>query len=116
MSAAAPQDDPLDGHQIVARWSFQMDMDFAISSGEFLLRSDGTLLRRSASSVFQDDLMTWEFGQWEPLWGWVPASDAESAFVALRARGYELGVGYQGPIESSVAGPFPGWPELFRPL
>jgi hypothetical protein len=70
---AMPEDpsagDPLAAAGLVARWRFTYDEPEERGgghvAGEFLLRSDGVLLRRYGYSYSNKDGYTWQFSRWK---------------------------------------------------
>jgi len=116
MSSSIEQVEPLDGFDLVAHWAFVHDTDDSWATGEFLLRNDGALLRRSGGSSYERGFTTYKFDRWEPVTWWGGISNADASMAVLKARGYDLSIPGPTLIESSVAGPFAGIPKLARYL
>lgn len=107
------------GVDLVYRWQFLLDnlpewIGGGFSVGEFLLRSDGVLLRRSVTSSFSHGQTTWRAGQWSEFHRFTPVTGRPEAEAWLVALGYELGDPSPVPVDSDVAGPYPGIPPLFQ--
>jgi len=107
---------PLGGFELVARWDFAYDYLDTWATGEFLLRSDGTLLRRSGGSSYARGQTSYKFGEWEPVSWWDSTCNADAAILRLKAKGYVLATPGPTSIDNSVAGPFPGTPGLAQYL
>lgn len=117
-------DNPLTGDTAaVRRWAFVYDDDDDLGlgfsgfvSGEFLLRSDGALLRRRGGSRISADGTWYRYGPWTTESKWDGGADARACAAWLRGRRYGL---YEpAPIDVSEreAGPFPGVPALATPV
>ena len=112
--------DPLPkGVELVYRWGFLADnlpesIGGGFSSGEFLLRSDGLLLRRSVRDSYSHRATTWHAGPWSVFQRFAPGTDQVQVWWWLRGRHYEL----RGPtpvaVDQDKAGPYPGLPEEAR--
>jgi hypothetical protein len=110
-------DDPLEGGRlsVLRHWGFVWDYNDdevgGFASGEFLLRSDGVLLKRMGYSIGAGDHMRWKFMGWE-------IRDAEAGTEVAKVSAKLLGEGYglykpsPVPITESNGGPFPGHPDL----
>lgn len=119
MSEASDLDqDPLDGAGIAGHWEYAYDIDSedggGFSSGEFLLRTDGQLLRRAGGSIYGDDGTRWRFDPWEPAGVWPDGIDPQEVIDTLKGRGYSLSQPSPVPYDQRTAGPFPGPPEPAR--
>ena len=106
------------GVELVHRWRFLLDnlpewIGGGFSAGEFLLRTDGVLLRRSVGSSFSQDQTTWRAGPWSDFHRFPAGTTYGQAQAWLVARGYDLGDPSPVAVHKSVAGPYPGLPELF---
>jgi hypothetical protein len=107
------------GVELVHRWMFLLDnlpewIGGGFSVGEFLLRSDGVLLRRSVSSSFWHGQTTWRAGPWSEFHRFPAGTGQGQARHWLVARGYELGDPSPVAVHEAVAGPYPGLPEHFQ--
>lgn len=108
---------PLDRGRLSAlrHWGFVWDYNDddgpgGFASGEFLLRSDGVLLRRYGSSILTPGKGTrWEYEPWQVMDG-EAGTDVGEAARRLAARGYDLMKPGPVGIGESTAGPFPGAP------
>jgi hypothetical protein len=107
--------DVLEGAEQVAHWGWVYDYDDdgggGFASGEFLLRSDGVLLRRSVFSRYRDGETTWRAHPWQPVSWWEGQTDAAEAMNLLKAHGYGL-CRPDVPFDQDGAGPYPGLPPL----
>ena len=109
--------DPLEGGRFSALrhwgfvWDYNDDEIGGFASGEFLLRSDGVLLRRYGYSIGSGDETRWKFMSWKVK---DPGAGTEVSKVSakLRGEGYDLYKPGPVPIDESTAGPFPGLPDL----
>lgn len=112
-----PVGDPLpDGVESVERWGFVLDnlpeaIGGGFSAGEFLLRSDGLLLRRSVSSSYSGNETTWHADPWTVFHRFVPGTKGGRARSWLIDLQYELGDPTPVPITQHTAGPYPGMPK-----
>jgi hypothetical protein len=110
-------EDPLDGGGLSAMrhwgfvWDYNDDEVGGFASGEFLLRSDGVLLRRYGYSSSGKDGTRWKFGAWE-VKDAEAGTDVAKVSAKLIAEGYGLTKPSPVPIDESTAGPFPGLPDL----
>jgi len=107
------------GVELVQRWKFLLDnlpdwIGDGFSTGEFLLRSDGLLLRRSVRSSHARGQTTWWAGPWSEFHRFAAGTGVDPARAWLIDHGYDLGDPSPVAIDSDVAGPFPGLPELFQ--
>jgi hypothetical protein len=112
--------DPLAAAGLVARWGFVYDepeeRGGGYVSGEFLLRSDGVLLRRYGTSYTNKDGSTWRFSPWKVVSWWRGTADPEQAIRTLKRQGYGLHQPSPVPIDEETAGPFPDLPDLAEPI
>jgi hypothetical protein len=112
--------DPLAAAGLVARWGFVYDepeeRGGGYVSGEFLLRSDGVLLRRYGTSYTNKDGDTWRFSPWQVVSWWRGPADPERAIRTLKRQGYDLHQPSPVPIDEETAGPFPIVPDLPEPI
>jgi hypothetical protein len=112
--------DPLAGAGLVARWGFVYDepeeRGGGYVAGEFLLRSDGVLLRRYGSSYTNKDGHRWQFSGWKVVSWWKGTADRELAIRELKRQGYDLNQPSPVAIDQGAAGPFPGVPDLAKPI
>ena len=78
----------------VGHWGWVYDYDDdaggGFASGEFLLRGDGVLLRRSVMSRYRDGQTTYHCRPWEPVGWWEGETDPDAALRLLKAHGYGL--------------------------
>lgn len=106
---------PLGGAGLVAHWGFVYDMDEdaggGFVSGEFLLRSDGVLLRRYGSNSYSKGYTSWRYGAWEPVSWWTGETELSAAIRLLKRHGYDLHRPSPVPIDKQTAGPYPGSPD-----
>lgn len=107
------------GVELVHRWRFLLDnlpdwIGGGFSAGEFLLRSDGVLLRRSVGSSFSRGQTTWRAGPWSDFHRFPAGTTHGQAQAWLVGHGYDLGDPSPVAVDKSVAGPYPGLPELYR--
>jgi len=107
------------GVEPVHRWRFLLDnlpewIGGGFSAGEFLLRSDGALLRRSVISSHSRGETTWRAGPWSEFHRFPAGCEQGQARAWLTDRGYDLGDPSPVAVDKSVAGPFPGLPDLFQ--
>lgn len=111
-------DDPLQGGRLSAlrHWGFVWDYDDpdgpgGFVSGEFLLRSDGVLLRRYGYSSHGKDGTRRQFQPWQ-------VKDAGAGTTVgqvsrkLAGEGYGLYKPGPVPVDQRTGGPFPGPPAL----
>lgn len=110
-------EDPLDGGRFseLRRWGFVWDYNDdeigGFASGEFLLRSDGVLLKRMGYTIGSGDDMRWKFMEWE-------IRDAEAGTHVAKVSKKLMGEGYglykpsPVPINENTGGPYPGVPDL----
>jgi hypothetical protein len=112
--------DPLAAAGLVARWRFAYDEPEERGgghvAGEFLLRSDGVLLRRYGYSYSNKDGYTWQFSRWKVVNSWSGTADPKRAIRALKRQGYDLYQPSPVPIDEETVGPFPGVPDLAKPI
>jgi hypothetical protein len=108
--------EPLAGAELVARWGFVYDepeeRGGGYVAGEFLLRSDGMLLRRYGSSYTNKDGHRWQFSGWKVVSWWEGTADPELAIRELKRQGYDLNQPSPVPIDQGAAGSFLGVPDL----
>jgi hypothetical protein len=111
-------EDPLEGGRFktLRHWGFVWDYNDddgpgGFASGEFLLRSDGVLLRRMGYSIGAGDGTRWKFLPWE-VKDSEAGTDVGKVSGKLRGEGYDLYKPGPVPIGESTAGPFPGLPAL----
>lgn len=94
-------DDPLAAVGSVARWRFVHDepeeRGGGSVAGEFLLRSDGVLLRRYGYSYTNLDGYTWQFSDWKVVSWWRGTADPERA-IRAEAPGLRPGEGRGSPV------------------
>jgi len=107
------------GVELVQRWRFLLDnlpewIGGGFSTGEFLLRSDGVLLRRSVASEHARGQTTWRAGLWSEFHRFSAGTGQDQAETWLIDRGYDLGDPSPVAVNEDAAGPFPGLPEHFR--
>jgi hypothetical protein len=107
------------GVELVHRWRFLLDnlpewIGGGFSAGEFLLRSDGVLLRRSVRSEYSRGHTTWRAGPWSEFHRFPAGTGQGQARGWLIDRGYDLGDPSPVPVLEDVAGPYPGLPEHFQ--
>jgi len=107
------------GVELVHRWRYLLDnlpewIGGGFSAGEFLLRSDGVLLRRSVTSEYFRGQTTWRARPWSEFHRFPAGTGQSQARAWLIDRGYDLGDPSPVPINEGVAGPYPGLPELFQ--
>ena len=99
----------------VGHWGWVYDYDDdaggGFASGEFLLRSDGVLLRRYVFSSSGGGQTTFRAHPWQPVSWWEGLADPTAAIQSLKAHGYSL-CRPNVPIDEDKAGPFPGLPPL----
>jgi hypothetical protein len=113
-------DDPLpEGVERIYRWGFLLDnlpdwIGGGFSAGEFLLRSDGVLLRRSVSDSFSRNQTTWHAGPWSVFHRFAPGTGQGQARSWLLDLDYELGSPTPVAIDRSTSGPYRGMPEEAR--
>lgn len=113
-------DDPLPvGVAFVCRWGFLLDdlpewIGGGFSVGEFLLRSDGILLRRGVSDSYSRNETTWHASSWSMFHRFAPGTGQGQARSWLTDLDYELGSPTPVAIDQSTAGPYPGMPEEAR--
>ena len=120
-TARALSDNPLTGDTVaVRRWAFVYDNDDddfggGFVSGEFLLRSDGVLLRRMGGSRTAAVGTTYHYGPWRVDGRWTDGVDATACAASL--RGWRYGLYEPAPIGVSEreVGPFPGVPAPATP-
>lgn len=109
--------DPLDGGRLSAirRWGFVWDYNDdevgGFASGEFLLRSDGVLLKRMGYTIGAGDDMRWKFMSWEVKDAGA-GTDVGRVSAKLIAEGYGLYKPSPVPVADSTGGPYPGYPDL----
>lgn len=107
-------EDPLDGgsFSVLRHWGFVWDYNDdeigGFASGEFLLRSDGALLKRMGYSIGAGDDMRWKFMGWDAEAG----TEVATVSAKLIAAGYGLYKPSPVPINESTGGPYPGFPDL----
>jgi len=112
--------DPLpDGVELVYRWGFLLDdlpewIGGGFSAGEFLLRSDGVLLRRGVSDSYSRNATTWHAGPWSVFHRFAPGTGQGQARSWLMDLDYELGRPTPVATDKDTAGPYPGMPEEAR--
>lgn len=112
-------EDPLESgrHRALRHWGFVWDYNDddgpgGFVSGQFLLRSDGALLRRYGTSISSFRTGTrWEYRPWEVVDA-EAGTDVGKVATKLRNQGYDLLKPDPVPIGESTAGPFPGLPGL----
>jgi len=107
------------GVALVHRWSYLLDnlpeeIGGGFSAGEFLLRSDGVLLRRSVTSEYFRGRTTWRARPWSEFHRFPAGTGQSQARAWLIERGYDLGDPSPVAVNEDVAGPFPGMPDLFQ--
>lgn len=107
------------GVHVIYRWGFFLDdlpdwIGGGFSSGEFLLRSDGILLRRSVSDSYSRNQTTWHAGPWSVFHRFAPRTGQGQARSWLPSLEYELGSPTPVAIDQDAAGPYPGLPEEAR--
>lgn len=107
------------GVELVHRWGYLLDnlpeeIGGGLSAGEFLLRSDGVLLRRSVTSEFFQGQTTWRARPWSEFHRFPAGTGRSQARAWLIGHGYDLGNPSPVAINEDVAGPYPGLPELFQ--
>jgi hypothetical protein len=107
------------GVELVYRWGFLLDnlpewIGGGFSAGEFLLRSDGVLLRRGVSDSYSRNETTWHAGPWSVFHRFAPGTGQGEARSWLVNLDYELGGPTPVEIDQEVAGPYPGMPEEAR--
>jgi hypothetical protein len=113
-------DDPLpEGVERIYRWGFLLDnlpdwIGGGFSSGEFLLRSDGVLLRRSVNDSYSRNQTTWHAGPWSVFHRFAPGTGQGQARSWLLDLDYELGGPTPVAIDQSTAGPYRGMPDEAR--
>jgi hypothetical protein len=84
------------GLTALRRWSWVFDWDeeygSGFTSGEFLLRSDGVLLRRSGGSSYDPGTneTTWMFTPWRIVKDWDGGIDACRVIRWLKGNHYDL--------------------------
>jgi hypothetical protein len=105
-------DDPLEGGRLTAirHWGFVWDYNDdevgGFASGEFLLRSDGVLLKRMGYSIGAGNDLRWRFMPWE-------VRDAEAGTEVAKVSARLIGEGYglyrpsPVPVTERTGGPFP---------
>lgn len=110
-------DNPLVGDMVtVQRWSFARDDERGgVVSGEFLLRSDGILLRRMGGSRYGAEGTTYHYGPWTIESAWDGGAHARACAAWLKGRWYDLYEPNPIGVSERAAGPFPGMPPLATP-
>ena len=112
--------DPLPvGVELVYRWGFLLDdlpewIGGGFSAGEFLLRSDGVLLRRGVSDSYSRNETTWHAGPWSIFHRFAPGTSQGQARAWLINLDCQLGGPTPVAIDQETAGPYPGMPEEAR--
>ena len=93
-------------------WVYDYDSDYGggFVSGQFLLRSDGVLLRRNGGSSTGADGTTYSYRDWERAGTWEPGVDPAEVMASLKGM-YSLCKPSPVPVDQRTAGPFPGRPE-----
>lgn len=100
-------DDPVpEGTNVVERWGFFLDdlpewIGGGFSTGEFLLRSDGVLLRRGVLGGDARDETTWRAGPWTEFHRFPAGAHEGQARVWLEQLDYQLGSPSPLPIDAS---------------
>lgn len=84
-----------DGTELVYRWGYLLDdlpeeIGGGFVTGEFLLRSDGVLLKRGVIDLLSRDGMTWSAGPWSIFHRFPPGTGQGQAREWLRAKRYRL--------------------------
>jgi hypothetical protein len=95
----------------IAAWSFCYDYDDdgggGFVSGEYLLRSDGKLLRRMGysltGSVDGKTLTTWKFDAWQVDERWNSGTQPDKAIAWLKTKGYDLYEASPCPIDQPIS-------------
>jgi hypothetical protein len=107
------------GVELVQRWRYVLDnlpesIGGGLSAGEFLLRSDGALLRRSVTSETSGGQTTWRARPWSEFYRFPAGTGQSQAQTWLIGHGYDLGTPSPVEVDKDFAGPYPGVPELFQ--
>ncbi|HEU4866125.1 MAG TPA: hypothetical protein VFV09_00215 [Actinomycetota bacterium] len=109
-------DDPLEGGRfsVLRHWGFVWDYNDdeigGFASGEFLLRSDGVLLKRMGYSIGAGDNLRWKFMGWEVRDAGA-GTEVAKVSAKLKGEGYGLFKPSPVPITERTGGPFPGVPD-----
>ena len=118
MSDDALEEPLVGGHTVVRHWGFVWDYNDddgpgGFVSGQFLLRSDGALLRRYGGSRWnpRQGGTRWEYRPWEVIDG-EAGTDVATVARKLQGQGYDLTKPGPGAIDRRTSGPFPGAPAL----
>lgn len=120
MSGESRRTDPVpEGVRVINRWGFLLDdlpdwIGGGFSAGEFLLRSDGVLLRRGVIDEYSGGKTTWRAGPWSEFQRFPPGTAQGQARAWLIEGDYDLGDPSPVDIDGSTAGPYPGLPEEAR--
>lgn len=108
------QADPLQGATVAGYWDWVYDFDGdyggGFVTGQFLLRSDGVLLRRGGGSSYSKGATTYSYREWVRAGEWEPGVDPAVVIASLKGM-YSLAKPSPVPPDQRTAGPFPGSPE-----
>lgn len=108
------QSDPLQGATVAGYWDWVYDYDSdhggGFVTGQFLLRSDGILLRRGGGSSYSGGATSYSFRPWVRAAEWEAGVDPAEVIASLKGM-YSLAKPSPVPFDQSTAGPFPGAPD-----